>query len=590
MKEHSAERVVSITDYFISLPSTRSLFITIILLGFVFGIIINFTKYQGIDLVLKGSVDGILLLSIPAVISSVVIKLMIKKVPFKRVIATTLVGEIIYAITYGASFFLTSVSPFYSEIITLVGAALVFVLWYVIARLVFVLRFRSFLFAIIQLLFHLVFLLSSSSIYVSNEPIFSIAKFYVAAFILLIAMLVFFFIINAPMKKSFGVSGTDAFSHVVGQWLYQDTELEKTFENLGQEAKTLVSLLAFKREKDSMFLVVPCVHFGPFGTLGGSEFSYLISKELNNKYGAKTLVFHGTVTHDLNPVSSKELAKVISACDSCIKNAKYVSANISLLLGNEDECNAETLIINDTAFVGLSRAPAVTEDINFGVGMAIMNAAEKNVSLAIVADQHNSETGEIVSFEPGDKVSYNYMQAVSNTLSKNAKKRSLAVGFAERYFNYPFIGKAGVKVLVFSSIPEYVLILVDSNGVTPDFRDKLISEIKEVGNNYKKDWHVGIYTTDTHQINVVRGVRNPLREEKSFLEDIKAAVVEAMFDMQPAKFHAAKKWFDIKVIGGKQSTEIVSTLNAVVSVAKFIAPLLLLGSIAAILLVLRKIG
>ena len=145
-------------------------------------------------------------------------------------------------------------------------------------------------------------------------------------------------------------------------------------------------------------------------------------------------------------------------------------------------------------------------------------------------------------------------------------------------------------MLVFSSMPEYVLVLVDSNGVAPDFRDKLISEIKEVGKKYNKNWQVGVYTTDTHQINVVRGVRNPLRDEISLVEEIKAAVVEAMLDMQSAQFYAAKKWFDIRVIGPRQSIEIVSTLNATISLAKFIAPLILIGGIAAVLLILRKIG
>src|SRR3989338_1965071 len=318
--------------------------------------------------------------------------------------------------------------------IVLLGAGIAFILWYAVARLIFILRFRSILFAVIQLLFHLIFLLSSSKIYVSDEPIFSIAKFYVAAFVLLVAMFIFFFIVNRPLKKSFGISSTDAFSHVVGQWLYQDNALEKTFESVGQDAKTLLTLFSFKRKNDNIFLVVPNVHFGPFGTLGGSEFSHLIANGLSARYKAKALVFHGTATHDLNPVSSKELDKVLDACDACLKNAKYENANIAFLSGNEQECNAEALLINNNVFVGLT----------------IINEAEKTVSIAAIADQHNSETGEIVSFEPGDKVSYNYIRSVNNALSKKPKFKSLKIGYAERYFDYKFIGKAGIKVLVFS--------------------------------------------------------------------------------------------------------------------------------------------
>ena len=196
MAKNTAERTVSITDYFVSLPPARHIMASIVILGILFGILINVQTYQGIDLILKGAIDGIFILVLPALISSVIIKLMIKKVPYRRIIATTFIGEVVYAATYAVSFFLSKSTLFYSELIVLTGVAFVFVLWYATARLIFVLRFRSILFAVIQLLFHLVFLLSSSAIYISNEPLFSIAKFYLAAFVLLIAMFIFFFIIN----------------------------------------------------------------------------------------------------------------------------------------------------------------------------------------------------------------------------------------------------------------------------------------------------------------------------------------------------------------------------------------------------------
>lgn len=607
--EKNIKNAVGLTYYFISLPPSKYLLILVVLLGLIFGIGINFNKYSGLELLIKGIVDGLILISIPALLSSAVIKLMIRKMPFKRIIATTLIGEVIYAIAYSIGIFLFSISsPFYAELFIIFGAAIVFVIWYVIARLIFILRFRSILFAIIQLLFHLVFLLSSNSIvntelaYSSQnqDPIFSAVKFYLASFILMIAIYIFFIILSAPTKKNFGLSSTDVITSVVAQWLYKDKRLENTFERLGHEAKTLVSLLTFKRKNDSVFFVIPCVHFGPFGTLGGSEFSYLIAKELNKKYvqdKAKTFVFHGTATHDLNPVSTNELSNLIKTCDKCIKKASFENfddATIVFSQSQKEECFAETLLINDTAFVGLTRAPHVTEDVNFGLGLAMASEAEKYVKLAVIADQHNAETGEITTFEPGDPIAYNYVQAVIDsikkaTTNKKLSKNPLSVGISERHIYSPFIGKAGIKVAVFSSSPDYVLILIDCNGIAPEYREEIMMEIKKIGKHYKKNWNVGVFTTDTHQVNVVRGVRNPLKEEKNVLEEIKTAVVEAMFDMQPTRFHAAKNWFNIRVIGAKQSVEIVSTINAIVSVAKIVGPMMLLASLGAVYLLLSRI-
>ncbi|MDO8553412.1 MAG: DUF2070 family protein [Candidatus Micrarchaeota archaeon] len=579
-------KAVSITDYFVSLPPLRYFIIGIFLLGILFGTLINLNHYSGLDLVFKGVLDGTLLLTIPALLTSILVKVMIKKVPFKRIAATTFFGELIYAAAYAISFFLAGINPFYAQASVIIGAALVFLLWYIIARMIFILKYRSFFFAIVQLLFHLAFLISSNILYIGNEPITSVAKFYLAAFILLGSLYLFFIIINAPMKRSFGLSSTDALTYFASQWLYQKKDLEEAFETIGEKAKTIITVMGFKRKNDEVFFVIPYVHFGPFGNLGGSEFSFMIPDEIQKRYGAKSFVFHGTVTHDLNPVSTTELKSIMTAFDECLAERKYSSSTVSFKIGKYEECYADSLIFGKSAFVGLSRAPLVTEDINFGLGMSIMYASEKEFPFVAIVDRHNAETGEITSFEPTDPIGYRYMEAAKNSLTELSKGNKLNVGFSHHQVSAPFIGKAGIKVAIFSSLPEYVLILIDSNGVTPEFNERIVNEIKELGKNYNKKWEVGVYTTDTHQINMVRGVLNPLKEEQGLVEEIKTAVAEAMLDIQPAEFFSTRKWFDINVLGAKQSIEMISTVNAIFSVSKIVAPLIIIGAIIAILFVL----
>jgi len=580
---------VGLTSYFFSLPPSHVFVIGMLVFALVFGFVVDFGKHTGADLVRSATLDGLLLLALPALLSSVVIKLMIRKMPFRRIAAVAFVGELVYGAAYLGSFLLIGVNPFLSELILLLGAAMVFVLWYVIARLVFILKYRSMLFAITQLLFYLVFLTNSHMFALSGDSMASIAKFYVASFILFGALYLFFLIINAPMKKSFGFSSTDAFSFFVSQWLYQNKDLEKAFESVGVRVRTFVTMAGFRREKGDVFFVTPLVHFGPFGNLGGSEFSYLLADELDRKHGSKTFVFHGTVTHDLNPVSSKQLGRILDACDECIREAKPAPCDVSFIKGREAECRAEGLLLNDTAFIGLTRAPFVTEDINFGLGLSLMKEAEKRAAVAMVVDQHNAETGEITSFEPGDLVGYNYMKAIEDALSqKSLKKGKLRVGVAFRDTDFGFVGKAGIKIAVVSSSPEYVIVLIDSNGVTPEFRDAIEAKVKWLGRRMGREWEVGIYTTDTHQTNVVRGVINPLKAEESILSEITSGVEEAAKDMAPAKFFSAQKWVDIDVLGARQSIEIVSTVNSVVAVAKITLPLILIGAMLLLFAILTR--
>lgn len=583
-------QAVGLTSYFITLPPARYLMLAIVLLGLVFGFLIDSSLYGRPDFIQRALLDGLMLLSIPALLSAFVVKLMSMKMPFRRIAATALGGEFVYAIAYSFSLLLSGVNPFWGQLVLLVGAALVFVFWYVIARFIFIFKYRSILFAILQLLFYLVFLLSNQALTAPPGQFIDIAfRYYISAFILLISLVIFFTIINAPMKKNLGVSSTDAASFFFSQWLYHNKDMERALEQVGEPAKTLVHVMGFKRENDIVYFVTPYVHYGPFGNLGGSEFSHKIAQAMKEAYGSESFVFHGTVTHDLNPVSSSEMDTIMGSIDSIIKGARFNDGKVSLSAGVHEECKAQALVINDSALIGLSRAPLVTEDINFGLGLAMMSEAEKSVKNAMVVDQHNAETGEITSFDPGSVVGFNYMEAIKDSLGKCGSKKPLKLGIATRESSSPMIGGGGIKVAIFSSSPEYALVLIDSNGVTPQFRDKVESNVKAIGKSLKRDFAVGVFTTDTHQTNIVRGVVNPLKDEEAILESIKDAVKEAAADIKGAQFFSDKRWFDINVLGARQSIEIISTVNSIVAVAKITLPLIVIGAIITLLAVLTRI-
>ncbi len=582
-------RAVNLTSYFISLPPALNIVAAIVVLGLLFGFIINI-GHSGI--IQNSVIDGLMLLVLPALLSCVIVKLMIRSMPFRRIAATAFAGEVVYALAYGISLALSmlGVDQIWVRSAILVGSAIVFVIWYVIARFIFTLKYRSVLFAMIQLLLYLIFLLSNQALYTTNESFIGIAaKFYVSSFILLGSLVLFFAIINAPMKTNLGLSSTDAMSYVFSAWLYHNKEVEKAFDRVGEDAKTMISLMGFKRKDDTVFFVTPYVHYGPFGNLGGSEFSFLIADAIDAKYKSKTFVFHGTVTHDLNPVASSEISKILSAFDASLKNAVFKDAKVSLSLGKSDECRAEALSFNDAAMIGISRAPETTEDVNFGLGLAFIAEAEKKLRLGMVVDQHNAETGDITSFEPGSKVGFGYMDAIRDALSRNPQKKPLKIGVSFRSVDSGVLGKAGIKVAIFSSSPEYVVVLIDSNGVTPKFRDQLEDDIKKQGKRAGHDFTVGIFTTDTHQTNMVRGVLNPLKEEENIRKAISEACAEALDDMQDAKFFADKRWFDIRVIGAKQSIEVISTINSIVAVSKIMLPLILLGGLLLLIAIATKL-
>lgn len=572
------KKAVNLTNYFFELPPAHYLLAVMIALSLVFGFFANYSVHENI---LQAALrDAFFLILVPAFLTIFIVKILIRSITWKRIIATVLASESIYVITYLVAMIVLEKNIFYGQILILIGMAFVFLFWYVIARLVFILKYRSLLFSVLQLLFHLFFLFEfKATTYFLNDTILTtLLKAYASSFILLAAMYIIFFVINAPMKKTFGYGSTDVFMLFVSQWLYKKKDLEEAFEKIGEDTKTLIGVISFKRKNDRIFFVVPYVHFGPFGNLGGSEFSHLIAEEVRKKYNAESFVFHGTVTHDMNPTSSRELEKIIEAIDKIVKRRSYSIRDVGFAEGKSEECQAHLLAFGDCAFIGVTRAPELTEDINFGLGLSMIFNAEKKMKCAIVADEHNAELGEVTSFEPGGMIGYNYLKAVEDALNQEMKRQKLKIGIAKCKPSVAAIGSEGVKIAALSTKPLTLLVLIDSNGITPDFKNKIESELKK-----RYQCNPIIFTTDTHETNVVKGVFNPVKYEEEILNRIIETSRQAIDDMSDAIAFFDKEWFEIRTIGAKHSIEIVSTINAVIAVAKIVVPLVLIGSIITIM-------
>src|SRR5271157_1806340 len=101
-------QAVNLTSYFITLPRAAYLVIGMIVLGLVFGLLINIGKSNPITI---DVLDGMMLLTFPALLSSFVVKLMIRKMPYRRIAATALAGEAVYSLAYGANLLLVGVNP-----------------------------------------------------------------------------------------------------------------------------------------------------------------------------------------------------------------------------------------------------------------------------------------------------------------------------------------------------------------------------------------------------------------------------------------------------------------------------------------------
>ena len=420
------EKAVELTNYIVSLPSVEYLLLAMVLLGALAGFVANQST--------EGMLNGFAMLSLPALLIAVMAKAMIKRIPFKQIVATSFFGELVYSFFFILSFYLRYINFPYSVELMFIAAAIVFVVWFVIGRVVFSAKWRGLLFATLQLIVYS-FTFTAMGFSVEN----AVLKFIASSAVFLAALYVLFWIINAPMKKNLGVSSVDAVSMFMAQWFYESKELEEAFEKVGETVKTIVGGVSFSVGKERRDIIIPYVHFGPFGNLGGSAFPALISKKIGG-----SVVLHGTVTHDFNPISEDEIEKILRI----VKNRRVEkSRSVELRIGEYGKAKAYALIFGNSGLISITRAPSTTEDVSFGLGLSMMEMAEKYLDKALIADMHNSDVKEVTSFDAGSSEGFEYMKAVENALKAEGKKNMLKAGFSSFYPSHKVIGGNGVQVL-----------------------------------------------------------------------------------------------------------------------------------------------
>ena len=594
--QNAKKQALVLSEYFVSLPHPAKTTIMIFAVAFLFGALFWLAQNRplGPFEVFASGIDGIFLLAFPALLSSVALFLMRRKAIFRRSVFLGLLTSILYGIFYLLSFALSSVWPPAHNLVFL-GFGFAFVLWYFLLLLAFDFRKSAFIFATMQMVLFAVFFLARGGFGAEADIQGLLVKIYLASFVFLAALYVLFYVISAPMKKNLGISSMDALSMFLSQWLYGEKDLEEAFEWMGEEAETLVWLAEFSGKRNRALFVVPYIHYGPFGNLGGSEFTWMISDALSRGHANRKpdiFVFHGTATHDFNPVSSDEIVKVVGACQRAIRKLRPASAKMGFSTCRVGTVRAQAFHINDSAFLSYSRAPRTTEDVNLGLGLALMESAKRYCRSAGVVDEHNAETGDISSVEVGSPIGFEMLDATRRLFEPAAKQGKFRFACASGSLELSTLGKNGLRLALFTQGKKMnALLLADSNGIMPEFRTALNELLAGLGGECGYSCRGEVMTTDTHQINNVRGVLNPLGSEHR--GDVMAAVrrlfYEAKGRLEEVKFSSAEERFRIAVFGSGQSAEIASTINGAVAILRLALPLILVASAFLLLWALGKI-
>ena len=587
----AVDNITNLSKYLVTLPPSRVSILSIIFLSFVTGCVASYIEPDAtlLNSIVYGGSAGFLIFGITSIMAGAITQPTInalegRHMKMKQSMFLALITMVLVALIYVVGSFVSSFT-IYSYVIdalifgcTLAFGLRTFIIWGTSnigpLQSIFIATFQPVL--ILSMVVVIVFLTSFTTNIGPFSIIALLLKVLVASLILVIAIYSFILVVESPIRRNLGVGGLELLSLFIAQYTEGSQAMESVFEDMGEPIDTLVGVLSFRGKKGIKGIFIsPCVHPGPVGNIGGGNMPTVLAR----KFEPFTMVSHGPSTHDFNPVSSREINKIEKIIKDSLEDLDYSPVATKFFMVEQDGGKLGAQFFGNNLLLLATFAPLGFDDIDFGVGLALMNAAKgyTRADNVIVVDCHNSFKGEHGRVLPGNPEVFHLLDAVEK-LEKNNEKE-LRVGFA--YDPLPEIGKksgmgeSGVKVMIIETADQKTAyILLDANNMVMGFREKIIQAVQKVGVECAE-----VMTTDTHFVNTLSGGHNPLgvRDQEKIIENTIECVKTAVDDLEPVEAGAkVLKLSGIKTLGPTHATELVTTISSIVAVSRIFAPLVFL--------------
>ncbi len=574
--DKNIEEALRFTHYVELLSNTERLFISLFILPFIFALIgLGFHEPFFSTLILSFEV-----VFLPALLFLVIWRFFARQYLFSHGILLAILGSLIVFTTMAFTLLLESALVTADTIA--IGSALEFVVVLFSAYILVGSWKKALPLTIILVSFHLMGLLSYSHISYKTMKV----QFLYASLLVLVATAFTLRIINAPLKRRLGYSTLKVLQAFWGDWFYGEDHLEELFEDMGKEIETNVDVIDIftkrkakgeanakkhsrKQEAGELArILVPYFHFGPFGSIGGSSTPFIFKQAMPN-----SLILHGTATHELNPTSKKEVAELANKLAALRLKPTY--SRMGFAHAQAQDAKATAFVFDGHVLTLLSRAPKTTEDIEIAGGKILREKLKRKYKDATIVDCHNSSAKEITFFTPLSKEFHEYEEAVEALLKKTVEEKPFKASFASGQLTGSGSNRAGFSLLLLSTASQtYAILSLDVNGILPRSK-KAIERLFE-----KRQVTPYICTTDSHENNVIAGAANEYIHNSEDLDRISAAVDDALSRLEPASYAFSSLPIRIKVLGEKQVTEIITTINNTWAIAKLVFP----AAVAAVLM------
>ncbi|HWG90308.1 MAG TPA: DUF2070 family protein [Candidatus Thermoplasmatota archaeon] len=384
--------------------------------------------------------------------------------------------------------------------------------------------------------------------------------------------LIFFLeIFDTPLQRNFKVSGSEMFRFYLDHVTTGRMEGEEVLGRFAEPIRAKFGVVGFRRKKDQSLkavIVVPAIHPGPIGHLGGSDLPGKVAEIVSE--ADLVMVPHGPATHDYNPVSTREVERFGAEVKRVVAGLEYREGG-SAAVPHGKGVSVTSQLFGDTALLTYTSWPSAIDDVEYGVG----HAAELHARLggardAFFVDCHNSllpGAGQVFLCTPrADAILANSEEATRRALGERVG--TLRVGIAQdraSFTKLDGVGDQGVQVIVVEAGRQrHAYILWDGNNAVPEVTKHIGDALSGLVDSFQ------VMTTDNHSVNAVAGSYGPLGHltpPEGLAKATRAAVEKALTDLEAVESGAGRGSVeDLLVFGHQKTVQLTASINVMTSI------------------------
>ncbi|MEM2990543.1 MAG: DUF2070 family protein, partial [Halobacteria archaeon] len=296
-----------------------------------------------------------------------------------------------------------------------------------------------------------------------------------------------------------------------------------------------------------------------------------------------------------NLVSKSEIAKIIGVVKKALFKADYSPLATRSIRIIEGDVKILAQRFGDSALFISTLSPKSTEDIEFGVGLAVLASVKMaGARNAAIIDAHNCTEPYAKTMLPGSKASYDLIKAVTGAWEVLAKEElgKIRIGVAKQppiFTREEGMGDLGILLAIVEVLGQRTAyILIDGNNMVIGLRDKIVEEVKALGIDEAE-----VMTTDTHVVNVNSAAIfiGAYMDHAKLINAVKQLARAALQDLEEVEVCLRSEIAeDIYVFGAHKTAQLATAANTIIAIGGAFAASVVIAAISLSLLALLLAG